>query len=78
MFLNNRAREEIDRVLGQRTEISFQDAVDLKYCSCIFKETLRLYPPIPFFNNRLNTDEMIIDGYKIPINTYFQVYLFLK
>ena len=40
-----KAREEIDRVLGEKTEISYQDAVELKYVQCIFKESLRLYPP---------------------------------
>ena len=42
-----KAREEIDRVLGERTEITYQDTVDLKYIRAIFKEALRLYPPAP-------------------------------
>ena len=40
-----RAREEVDRVLGARTEITCQDVNELKYCSSIFKESLRLFPP---------------------------------
>jgi cholesterol 24(S)-hydroxylase len=67
-----RAREEIEKVLGQKTEISYQDAVDLKYCSCIFKEALRLYPPASGLT-RNNLDEMVIEGYKIPKNTIINV-----
>ena len=67
-----RAREEIDRVLGDRTEISYQDALDLKYCNCIFKEALRLYPPAAAIN-RLTTDELNIKGYQIPSNTVVQL-----
>ncbi len=69
-----KAREEIDRVLGERTEISFQDAVNLKYCNCIFKEALRLYPPAPGIM-RHSTEEMTIDGYNIPTGTVFSVNL---
>jgi cholesterol 24(S)-hydroxylase len=67
-----KAREEVDRVLGERNEITYQDAVDLKYCSCIFKEALRLYPPAPVLD-RFILDDLIINGYKIPKNSIFHV-----
>jgi cholesterol 24(S)-hydroxylase len=67
-----RAREEVDRILGERTEITYQDTVDLKYCSCIFKEALRLYPAVPILD-RHATDEIIINGYKIPSDTIYAV-----
>ena len=60
-----KAREEIDRVIGEKNEITYQDAIDLKYCSAIFKETLRLYPPAPTLS-RETQDEMNIDGYLVP------------
>ena len=38
-----RAREEVDRVVGRdKNEITYQDLNNLKYCSYIFKEGLRL------------------------------------
>lgn len=40
VFVNIRVREEVDRVLGQRTEITHQDMNDLKYCSAVFKEAM--------------------------------------
>lgn len=67
-----KAREEIDRVLGERTEITYQDVNDLKYCSAIFKEALRLYPPAA---NLLRSvpEKMSIKGYEIPKGTFLWV-----
>ena len=63
-----KAREEIDRVLGERTELTFQDVGELKYCSAIFKEALRLYPPAPGLN-RCTPEEIEINGLVIPKDT---------
>ena len=63
-----KAREEIDRVLGERTEVTFQDVADLKYCTAIFKEALRLFPAAPSLN-RWAPEEVDIHGVKIPKNT---------
>ncbi len=63
-----KARQEVDKVLGDRTEITYQDTVDLKYLSCIFKEALRLYPPISNIS-RDNTEPININGLKIPSST---------
>lgn len=63
-----KAREEIDRVLGERTEVTFQDFNDLKYCHAIFKEALRLYPPAAALT-RCTNEKMNICKYEIPKNT---------
>jgi len=70
-----KAREEIDSILGERTEISYQDAMDLKYCNAIFKESLRLYPPVPNLN-RINTQDMNINGLNIPKGSFLLVFFF--
>lgn len=72
MFTEYRAKEEIDRVLGKRSEVTYQDVNELKYCSAIFKEALRLFPPIPNINRRTN-EELTINGYKIPNYTFLVV-----
>jgi cholesterol 24(S)-hydroxylase len=69
----NKAREEIDQILGERIEITYQDAIDLKYCSSIFKEALRMYPPAPAIN-RYILDEMNINGIRVPANTSLNVF----
>jgi cholesterol 24(S)-hydroxylase len=63
-----KAREEIDRVLGERTELTFQDVSELKYCSAIFKEALRLFPPAPGLN-RCTPEEIEINGFVVPKDT---------
>jgi cholesterol 24(S)-hydroxylase len=69
-----KARNEIDRVLGERTEITFQDITELKYCSAIFKETLRLFPPASLFDRKL-TEKRHLGGFDIPPNTPIWVYI---
>lgn len=71
-----KAREEVDRVLGKRNEVTFNDINELKYCLAIFKEALRLFPPIVNVI-RENQENMIINGYVIPKKTFIVVrYIF--
>lgn len=67
-----KAREEIDTILCEKNEITYQDAVNLKYCSSIFKESLRLYPPVSILD-RLIQNDFIINGYHIPKNSIVHV-----
>lgn len=69
-----KAREEVDSVLGERTEISYQDVNELKYCSAIFKEALRLYPPAPSIARQIPQD-ITVGGYKIPKNSQIFVWI---
>ncbi len=63
-----KCRDEIDQVLGSRTQINHDDISKLKYVSCVFKESLRLYPPATEVSRAL-TEEMEICGYRIPKNS---------
>ena len=63
-----KAREEIDRVLGERIDVTYQDITELKYCTALFKETLRLFPPVPHVGRKI-TDKMVVNGYEIPKNS---------
>lgn len=63
-----KAREEIDRVLGERTELTYQDISELKYCLAIFKEALRLYPAAPQVN-RITPEDIDIHGIQVPKDT---------
>lgn len=47
MFIFLRMRAEIDEVLGSRDYINNTDLNQLAYTGCVFKETLRKWPPIP-------------------------------
>ena len=55
-------------MLGNRTNITYQDVAEMKYCTALFKETLRFWPPVAF-SNRVTNQEWESDGYLIPKNT---------
>ena len=67
-----RAREEIRRVLGDRDEITLQDSKEMTFLDNCIKESMRLYPAASFFN-RSTTTEMKLGKYTIPKGTYITV-----
>lgn len=63
--------EEVDRVLGGR-DPTYSDVDNLIYCKCVFKETLRLMPPVASIPKK-TTAPMELCGYTLPADT--KVYL---
>ncbi|XP_054828312.1 cholesterol 24-hydroxylase-like [Eublepharis macularius] len=59
---------EVDMVVGVKRDINCDDLGNLHYLSQVFKEVLRLYPPVPNFVRWTGT-ETIIEGVKIPANS---------
>ncbi|KAJ0027054.1 hypothetical protein NQD34_018054 [Periophthalmus magnuspinnatus] len=60
-----KARKEVDEVIGMKREISYDDLGNLTYLSQVLKEALRLYPPAPGTSRELIRD-MVIEGIHIP------------
>ena len=56
-----KAREEIDRVVGDRTP-TLQDVKDMKYLRLVVAETLRLYPEPPLLIRRSREDNELPKG----------------
>jgi cytochrome P450 len=54
---------EVDTVLAGRTPIS-ADFANLTYCQKVFKETMRLYPPVPILPRHVENDD-ILGGYSL-------------
>lgn len=50
--------------LGDK-DIELSDLNEMKYLDAVFKETLRLYPPVPIYGRRI-TDEIRYENYVIP------------
>ncbi|CAI0539900.1 unnamed protein product [Linum tenue] len=64
----NRAREEIDTVVGKSRLVKESDIPNLPYLQAIVKETLRLHPTGPLIV-RESSENCEIQGYKIPART---------
>lgn len=62
-----KARREIKNIVGTNRLVQESDIPSLPYIQAVIKETFRLHPPIPVVN-RMTTEEMVIDGYRIPAN----------
>ncbi|KAJ1377811.1 Cytochrome P450 [Sesbania bispinosa] len=63
-----KARKEIDSVIGKDRIVLESDIAHLPYLQAIVKETLRLHPPSPFIL-RESTKNCTIAGYHIPAKT---------
>ena len=63
-----KARKEIDSIIGKDRMIMEIDIDNLPYLQAIVKETLRLHPPSPFVL-RESTRNCTIAGYDIPAKT---------
>jgi cytochrome P450 len=45
--IQNKVRDEIYEVMGDREEVEFEDIPNLKYLYQVIQETLRMYPTNP-------------------------------
>jgi cytochrome P450 len=67
---------EIDSVIGTKSEISIEDLHDLKYTGGCIKEALRLWPPAPQLTRRctktIQTQNFAIPpGARLAVNLMF-------
>ena len=63
-----KAREEIDSIVGKNRLVQEPDIANLPYLQAILKETLRLHPTGPMIP-RESTESCTINGYEIPART---------
>lgn len=59
-------------MFGSRTEIKYEDLAELKYTTCVIKETLRLWPPVSAVSREV-PDDFKINGQEIPSGCWMQV-----
>ncbi|XP_062167331.1 cytochrome P450 93A3-like [Alnus glutinosa] len=64
----NRARQEIDSVVGKSRLVEESDITNLPYLQAIVKETLRLHPTGPIIV-RESSEHCTVGGYEIPAKT---------
>ncbi|KAF7588524.1 hypothetical protein BBP40_005551 [Aspergillus hancockii] len=64
--VQQKAQEEIDRVVGTSHLPSFEDRENLPYINALVKEALRWHPVIPMGVAHMATEDDIYAGYYIP------------
>ncbi|KAK7327809.1 hypothetical protein VNO77_21900 [Canavalia gladiata] len=60
-----KAKEEVDRVVGKERLVEESDIQNLPYIRAIIKEAFRLHPPLPVVKRKC-VAECVIDNYVIP------------
>ncbi|XP_055948111.1 cytochrome P450 4V2-like isoform X2 [Argiope bruennichi] len=65
--VQEKIHEELDRVFGDDTKspVTEKDLNDLQYLDCVLKESMRLYPSVPWFGRRIPEDTNIC-GHTLP------------
>ncbi|RVE46477.1 hypothetical protein evm_008887 [Chilo suppressalis] len=67
---------ELNTIFGDSDRnASYDDLSKMRYLECCIKESLRLYPPVPFIGRRI-TESTTLDGYKIPSGVFCHVHIY--
>ena len=67
--VQQRAREELDRVIGPTRLPELSDRDQLPYVNAVLKEALRWHVPVPLSLPHMSTEEDVYQGYRIPKGT---------
>ncbi|KAI4464344.1 cytochrome p450 family 4 [Holotrichia oblita] len=67
--------QEIKEVLQDKSIPSFNNLPELKYLECVIKESLRMFPSVPFIIRTIE-QEIQIDQYKIPAGTDILLHIY--
>ncbi|XP_042320652.1 cytochrome P450 4B1-like isoform X2 [Sceloporus undulatus] len=68
-----RCREEIKSILGDRGTIEWDDLSKMTYCTLCIKESLRLYPSVPGVSRELTKPITFFDGKTLPEGSWVAV-----
>ncbi|XP_015839031.1 cytochrome P450 4C1 isoform X2 [Tribolium castaneum] len=74
--VQTKVREEILSVVGKEKIPTYNDLQELKYTERCIKETLRLFPSVPFISRYASEDFVTKTGYTIPEGTVLHIHIF--
>ncbi|KAI7815653.1 cytochrome p450, partial [Rhyzopertha dominica] len=69
--------DELKETFGNdfSTDLSYEGIKRMQYLSCVIKEALRLYPPVPVMERGI-TDDIVAGNYRIPRNVTVMINVF--
>ncbi|XP_066480717.1 cytochrome P450 4A4-like [Tiliqua scincoides] len=71
-----RCREEIQEVLGDRDTIQWDDLGKIPYTTMCIKESLRIYPPVPSVGRQLSKPITFCDGRTLPTGSLIAINIY--
>ncbi|CAG8683121.1 4627_t:CDS:2 [Dentiscutata erythropus] len=74
--VQEKAREEVLRILGDNLIPSAEQHKSLKYLNMIIHENLRLYPPATFLQHRESAENLKIKDFVIPAGTPIEIFIY--
>ena len=67
--------EEIQEALYTKDELTIDDFNKMEYLDRVVKESLRIYPPVPFIARRF-AEDFILNGFTHPKDNPFNIHIF--
>nr|XP_027191988.1 cytochrome P450 71A3-like isoform X2 [Cicer arietinum] len=71
-------QDEVRNVVGNKTQVTEEDLVNMNYLKAVIKETLRLHVPIPLLVPRKSMEDIKVNGYDIAAGTQGKTWTCLK
>ncbi|XP_062142423.1 probable cytochrome P450 4ac1 [Drosophila sulfurigaster albostrigata] len=73
--VQERCFEELQHLSNDDSDLTVFDYNNLTYMECVIKESLRLFPSVPFFG-RICTEECVVNGLILPKGTQINIHAF--
>lgn len=70
-----RCREEVREILGDRDSFQWDDLAQMTYLTMCMKECFRLYPPVPQVYRQLSKPVTFVDGRSLPAGSLISLHI---
>ncbi|KAG7310586.1 hypothetical protein JYU34_003379 [Plutella xylostella] len=74
--IQKKVTAELDSIFGSSDRpASMADLARMRYLDCCLKESLRLYPPVPFISREFQ-ESVVLSNYTIPAGMFVHIHIF--